>query len=118
MDIFASPGDVSVTKLKGAAAPKARPTFLREKSIAVTARAWGDQKLRRLVLRLTVSCRIGCVRKSPQINTPEKTANTATTAAETRIESTGTAITFWSSRQGAEFARAIFDADQTAEKKI
>jgi hypothetical protein len=47
-----------------------------------------------------------------------KTANPATTAAETRIESTGTAASFWISRQGTEFANAIFDADQTAEKEI
>jgi hypothetical protein len=53
-----------------------------------------DQKLRRFLLRLTASCRIGCEWKSPQIITPAKIRNTDTTAAETNIESTGIATSF------------------------
>jgi hypothetical protein len=53
-----------------------------------------DQKLRRFLLRLTGCCRIDRDWKSPQINAPAKTTNTDTTAAETRIESTGIATSF------------------------
>jgi len=53
-----------------------------------------DQKLRRFLLRLTGSCRIDPDWKSPQINTPAKITKTDTTAAETRIESTGIATSF------------------------
>jgi len=51
-----------------------------------------DQKLQRFLLRLAGPCRAGRVWKLPQINTPANTTNTDTTAAETRIELMGTAI--------------------------
>jgi hypothetical protein len=51
-----------------------------------------DQKLRRFPLRLLDLRRAGSVWKLPQINTPANTTNTDTTAAETRIESMGVAI--------------------------
>jgi hypothetical protein len=115
---FRVPAYVSDNKLKGAAACKARSTFLRENRLPRPPEHGRDHELRRLLLPPTVFCRIGCDRKSPQINTPEKTANTDTTAAASRIGSTGIATSFWISRQAAELPNAIFDADQIAEKEI
>jgi cytochrome c len=50
-----------------------------------------DQKLRRFRVELTGSLEIDPDCKSPQISTAEKSANTANTAAQTTIESTGIA---------------------------
>ena len=50
-----------------------------------------DQKLRRLLLPSAGSRRAGAVWKLAQINTPAKITKTETTAAETKIESTGIA---------------------------